>query len=63
MAAPRWAPELGVMSFPSMTSMYQRSSLYEVLFAASPSERPKSKGARAWRAFAVWMAASRTCVV
>ena len=48
------------MTLPSMTSMNQRSSLYWVLSASSPSEMPKSNGVRWCSALTVWMAASRT---
>ena len=43
-SAPTWAPELGVMTLPSMTSMNHLSSLYWVLLQSSPREMPKSKG-------------------
>src|SRR5512140_3801111 len=61
--APLCAPELGVIFFPSMTSMNHLSSLYWVLFASSPSDMPKSKGVWILRALIVWTAASRTWVV
>ena len=38
------APELGVITSPSRTSIYHLSSLYCVLLQASPRETPKSNG-------------------
>ena len=54
------SPESGLIVFPSITSRYQRNSLYCPPCTASPRAMPKSKGFFSCSALMVWMAASST---